>query len=69
MPSWISDGYTTNELEEAVDDVPCDQDELDGAGEVDGESGGDDEPSLGSLDHYHSQELWAGASSTDLAAW
>src|SRR5690348_1368754 len=27
-----SDGYTTNELEEAVDDVPCDQDEPDGAG-------------------------------------
>jgi hypothetical protein len=61
-----SDGYTMNELEEAVDDVPCDEDELDGAGEVDGESGGDDEPWLGSLDHYHGQEAWAGGCRADL---
>jgi hypothetical protein len=61
-----SDGYTMDEREEAVDDVPCDEDELDGAGEVDGESGGDNEPWLGSLDQYHSQEAWAGGSRADL---
>jgi hypothetical protein len=64
-----SDGYTLNEREEAVDDLPCDDDELDGAGEVDGEESGDEnEPSLGSLDHYHSQEAWAGGGRTDLEA-
>ncbi|MBH5371731.1 hypothetical protein HZZ16_27210 [Bradyrhizobium sp. CNPSo 4016] len=26
----------------------------------------DSEPSLGSLDHYHSQETWAGGGRTDL---
>lgn len=53
-----SDGYTVNELGEAVDDIPCDDDELDGAGEV------DCEPSLGSANPHEvsigvDQTLWA----------
>lgn len=50
-----SDPYVMTELEDAVDDGPCDTDELE-VSEGDEEDGGDNEPSLGSLDHYHSQE-------------
>jgi hypothetical protein len=59
-----SDGYTTDEREEAVDDIPCDDDELDGAGEVDGE------PSLGSANPHEvsvwvDQTLWAVGAADD----
>ncbi len=40
-----------DEREEAVDDVPCDDDELDGAGEV------DNEPSIGSA-NPHEVSVW-----------
>jgi len=39
-----TDGYSTTEQEEAADDVPCDEDELDGGA---GGREADDEPSLG----------------------
>ena len=59
-----SDGYTMDEREEAVDDIPCDYDELDGAGEVDGE------PSLGSTNPHEAsvwvdQTLWAAGAADD----
>lgn len=60
----VSDGYTMDEREDAVDDVPCDDDELDGAGEVDGE------PSLGSANPHEisvwvDQTLWAAGAADD----
>jgi hypothetical protein len=53
-----------DEREEAVDDIPCDDDELDGAGEVDGE------PSLGSANPHPvsigvDQTLWAAGAADD----
>ncbi|ABA04750.1 hypothetical protein Nwi_1489 [Nitrobacter winogradskyi Nb-255] len=59
-----SDGYTMHELEAAVDDIPCDDNELDGAGDVDGE------PSLGSANPHEvsagvDQRLWAVGAADD----
>ncbi|WP_426615395.1 hypothetical protein [Bradyrhizobium sp. McL0616] len=60
-----SDPYVMTELEDGADDGPCDTDELE-VSEGDEEDGGDSEPSLGSLDHHHSQEQWASGGRRDL---
>lgn len=60
-----SDPYVMTELEDGADDGPCDTEELE-VSEGDDEDGGDNEPSLGSLDHYHSQERWAVGGRADL---
>lgn len=63
-----SDPYVMTEREEAVDDVPCDTDELE-LSEGDEEDGGDEEPSLGSLTGWggdpDNQERWARGSRDD----
>lgn len=46
-----SDSYIMTEREEAVDDVPCDTDELE-VSEGDDEDDGDSEPSLGSIERH-----------------
>lgn len=63
-----SDPYVITECEEAIDDAPCDTDELE-VSEGDEEDGGDNEPSLGSLTGWggdpDNQERWARGSRDD----
>lgn len=59
-----SDPYVMTELEA---DISVDQEEDDPAEDDDpAENDLDDEPSLGSLDHHHSQERWAAGGRRDL---
>ncbi|MGY3366228.1 hypothetical protein ACVWZL_003353 [Bradyrhizobium sp. GM2.4] len=59
-----SDPYVTTELE---DDISADLEDEDPAEDDDpAENDLNDEPSLGSLDHYHSQERWAIGGRRDL---
>lgn len=63
-----SDPYVMTELEDQVDDSPIDDTELEQSiGPEDLElDAADLEPSLGSLDHNHGQERWAGGGRRDL---
>lgn len=59
-----SDPYVVTELE---DDISADLEDEDPAEDDDPtENDRDDEPSLGSLDHNHTQERWAAGSRRDL---
>jgi hypothetical protein len=48
-----TDDYLSRELEDAIDDNPCDDDELDGPEEAEGEESEPDEPSLGSSNDHN----------------
>ena len=48
-----TDDYVSRELEAAADDVPCDEDELDGPEEAEDEESEPDEPSLGSSNDHN----------------
>ena len=62
-----SDPYAANELEEQIDDEPCDDNELDGPENGEDEDSDPPEPSLGSVgDAHFNQELWAADSRRDL---
>ena len=62
-----SDPYVTTELEEQVDDDPCDDNELDGPENGEDEESDPPEPSLGSVGAVHiDQTGWAGGNSRDL---
>jgi hypothetical protein len=55
------------EREEAVDDVACDDDELDGPENAEDEESDPPEPSLGSIgDHHFDQGRWASGGTKDL---
>jgi hypothetical protein len=59
-------GRLRKEAREEIDRLIRFLDETENHMCVDDEDGGDDEPSLGSRDHYHSQELWAAGGHRDL---
>jgi len=62
-----TDDYVSRELEDQVDDGPCDDNELDGPENGDDEDSDPPEPSLGSVGDVHfNQELWAAGSRRDL---
>jgi hypothetical protein len=62
-----SDPYAATELEEQIDDEPCDDNELDGPENGEDEESAPPEPSLGSVGEQHIvQTGWAGGTSRDL---
>src|SRR3979490_776459 len=57
----------SRELEDQVDDSPCDDNELDGPENEEDEDSDPTEPSLGSVGDIHfSQERWSAGNSRDL---
>ena len=61
-----TDDYVSRELEDAVDDGPIDDNELDGPENGEDEESDPAEPSLGSLGNHHEQDLWARGGTKDL---
>ena len=62
-----TDDYVSRELEDAVDDGPIDDNELDGPENGEDEESDPAEPSLGSVGDMHfNQELWAKGGTKDL---
>lgn len=61
-----SDPYVTTELEDQIDDGPCDDSELDGPENDEDEDSDPAEPALGSLDGQTDQTAWAAGGRTDL---
>jgi hypothetical protein len=62
-----TDDYVSRELEDQVDDSPCDDNELDGPENEEDEDDGLSEPSLGSCGDIHlDQERWATGNRCDL---
>lgn len=61
-----SDPYAATELEETIDDGPCDDNELDGPENGEDEDSDPAEPSLGSLDAKDDQTAWAAGGRNDL---
>jgi len=63
-----TDDYVSRELEDQVDDSPCDDNELDGPENGEDEESDPPEPSLGSIGdtQHYDQERWATGSRTDL---
>jgi hypothetical protein len=62
-----SDPYAATELEDQIDDGPCDDNELDGPENGEDEESDPAEPSLGSVGDVHfNQELWAAGDRRDL---
>jgi hypothetical protein len=61
-----SDDYVSLELEDAVDDNPCDDDELDGPENGEDEESDPAEPALGSLCGRVDQTNWAAGGRADL---
>jgi hypothetical protein len=54
-----TDNYVSRELEDQVDDGPCDDNELDGPENGEDEESDPPEWSLGSLDSKEDQTAWA----------
>jgi hypothetical protein len=61
-----SDPYASTELEQQVDDDPCDDNELDGPENGEDEESDPAEASLGSLDGRTDQTAWAAGRRGDL---
>lgn len=61
-----SDPYATSELEDAIDDGPIDDNELDGPENGEDEDSDPAEPALGSLDGQSDQTQWAAGGRRDL---
>jgi hypothetical protein len=62
-----TDDYVSRELEDQVDDSPCDDNELDGPENSEDEESDPAEPSLGSVGDVHfDQTKWAAGSRCDL---
>lgn len=61
-----TDNYVSRELEDAVDDGPIDDNELDGPENGEDEDSDPAEPALGSLDGQSDQTQWAAGDRRDL---